>query len=138
MPGAHRPADFSRGDPNTLGGYAAVHHRPAAFEGPDGLAYSVEIEVDRTGDEAAPWGAFLMFLRWRRTGEPGVEGHLESGFLATAATAAAARAELERLPLSAVRETLDRMVRERAVAEAKPVRRWWDVMRAEGTDEEGS
>jgi hypothetical protein len=30
-----RQPDFSRGDPNTLGGYMAVHDRPAAFEGSD-------------------------------------------------------------------------------------------------------
>ena len=35
------PADHARGDANTIGGYAEVHGRPAAFEGSDGMAYSV-------------------------------------------------------------------------------------------------
>ncbi len=131
MPGAHRPPDHSQGDSNTLGGYAAVHARPAAFEGPDGLAYSVEIETDRTGDADRPWGAFLLFLRWRRTGEQGIDGHLETGFVAHGTTAAEAVDRAGRMPLSEARETLERLVRDRAAAEARPVRRWWDVMREE-------
>jgi hypothetical protein len=130
MPGAHRPADFSRGDPNTLGGYMAVHHRPAAFEGPDGHAYSVEIEADRTGDPQRPWGAFLMFLRWRRQGEQGVEGHLETPFLAWGASPDEARAAVGGLPLSEVRETLERLVRA-GMPPDRTSRRWWDAMRDE-------
>ena len=136
MPGAHRPPDFSQGDPNTLGGYMAVHHRPAAFEGPDGQSYSVEIETDRTGDAERPWGAFLLFLRWRRMGEQGIEGHLETGFLATAASAEDARAAVGRLTLSEVRATLERLVRERAPAD-RPARKWWEAMRDEGGEGEG-
>ena len=37
------PPDHSKGDESTLGGYMAVHARPAAFEGSDGMSYSVEI-----------------------------------------------------------------------------------------------
>ena len=136
MPGAHRPPDHSRGDANTLGGYAAVHARPAAFEGPDGLAYSVEIEVDRTGDASRPWGAFLLFVQWRRTGEPGVEGHLETGFVAHGASAAEARERAGRMSLGEAREALERLVRERAVTQARPLRRWWDVMRDERGEEQ--
>ena len=136
MPGAHRPPDFSRGDPNTLGGYMAVHHRPAAFAGPDGHSYSVEIETDRTGDAERPWGAFLLFLRWRRMGEQGIEGHLETGFLATAASAADARAAVGRLTLAEVRETLERLVREQAPVD-RPARKWWEAMRDEGREVEG-
>ena len=43
------PADHSKGDERTIGGYAAVHARPAAFEGRDGLSYSVEIMSDPVG-----------------------------------------------------------------------------------------
>ena len=43
-PHAHyRPPDHSKGDESTIGGYMAVHDRPAAFEGSDGFSYSVEI-----------------------------------------------------------------------------------------------
>src|SRR3954468_1667690 len=107
MPGRPPQPDHALGDANTLGGYMAVHARPAAFEGPDGLAYSVEIETDRTGDPPRPWGAFLLFLRWRRGGEQGIEGHLETPFLATAATAADARELVGAMPLAEVRATLE-------------------------------
>ena len=50
MSGLHLPPDHSRGDESTIGGYAAVHARPAAFEGVDGLSYSVELCTDRVGD----------------------------------------------------------------------------------------
>ena len=66
MPGQHLPADHGRGDANTIGGYAAVHGRPAAFEGTDGLSYSVEIVTSATGDPERPWGAYLLFVRWSR------------------------------------------------------------------------
>src|SRR3954466_11647359 len=68
MPGQHLPADHSRGDANTIGGYAAVHGRPAAFEGSDGLSYSVEIATAPTGDADRPWGAYLLFVQWSRIG----------------------------------------------------------------------
>jgi hypothetical protein len=42
----YRPPDHSKGDESTIGGYMAVHDRPAAFEGSDGFSYSVEIMVD--------------------------------------------------------------------------------------------
>ena len=71
MPGRHLPPDHSRGDERTLGGYAAVHARPPAFEGRDGMSYSVEVLTDATGEAARPYGAYLLFLRWRRIGAPG-------------------------------------------------------------------
>jgi hypothetical protein len=76
------PPDHAKGDEGTIGGYAAVHARPAALEGSDGFAYSVEILGDRLGaTHEQPFGAYLLFLRWRRVGEEGVEGHLETDFL---------------------------------------------------------
>ncbi|HEU4630061.1 MAG TPA: hypothetical protein VFS08_09940 [Gemmatimonadaceae bacterium] len=134
MPGRHLPPDHSQGDERTLGGYMAVHARPAAFEGPDGLSYSVEILADTTGDAARPWGAYLLFLRWRRIGERGVEGHLESDFLAYGASEAEARAAVGALSLWEVKALLDELVR--SVGGGPPARRWWEVMREEG-DEEG-
>ena len=38
MPGKHLPPDHDLGDANTIGGYMAVHARPAAFEGRDGMS----------------------------------------------------------------------------------------------------
>lgn len=127
MPGKHLPADHSLGDVNTLGGYVAVHARPAAFEGADGFSYSVEIMADRMGQPARPWGAYLLFVRWRRIGEPGVEGHLETEHLAFGDSEDAAMVAAGRLPLSEVRAKLDALVATRL--EERPQRRWWDVMR---------
>jgi hypothetical protein len=78
MPGQHLPADHGRGDANTIGGYAAVHGRPAAFVGTDGLSYSVEIVTSPTGDPERPWGAYLLFVRWSRIGASSPSGHLET------------------------------------------------------------
>ena len=128
--GAHHPPDHSLGDESTVGGYAAVHARPAAFEGTDGMSYSVELCADETGDAAAPWGGYLLFLRWRRMGEQGIEGHLESDFIVRGADEPAVLAALGRMPLRTVKATLDTLVRKRA--EGVPKRRWWDVMQDEG------
>ena len=128
MAGRFLPADHSKGDTNTIGGYAAVHGRPAAFEGRDGYSYSVELVADRTGDASRPYGAFFLFLRWRRMGEQGVEGHLESDFLAFGATESGALAALGAFTLQRVREVLDAAI---AAREDRPARRWWDVMREE-------
>ena len=129
MPGRHLPPDHSQGDERTLGGYMAVHARPAAFEGADGMSYSVEILTDATGDPARPYGAYLLFLRWRRIGASGVEGHLESDFLRFGDSEAAARAAVGALSLWEVKAVLDALVRRDYGRE--PQRRWWDVMREE-------
>jgi hypothetical protein len=129
MSGRFLPPDHSRGDANTIGGYAAVHARPAAFEGPDGMSYSVEIVVDETGIAGRPYGAYLLFLRWRRVGAQGVEGHLETDYLAFGPTEDAAREAVGRLSLSAVKQMLDELVRERSAD--RTTRRWWDAMKDE-------
>jgi hypothetical protein len=126
--GRHLPPDRDAGDEFTLGGYAAVHGRPAAFEGPDGLPYSVEIETDTTGDPAQPFGAFLLFLRWRRMGPPGIDAHIETGFLAFADSADAARRQLGAMSLHDAKEHLDRLVR---LAGDAGGRAWRNVMRDE-------
>ena len=130
MPGRHLPPDHSRGDERTLGGYAAVHARPPAFEGTDGMSYSVEVLTDATGDPGRPYGGYLLFLRWRRIGASGVEGHLESDFLRWGATEAEARAAVEAMSLHEVKGVLDDLVRRDYGGD--PTRRWWDVMREEG------
>jgi len=132
MPGRFLPPDPSKGDESTIGGYMAVHARPAAFQGSDGLSYSVAIETDKTDDESRPFGAYFLFVQWRRLGSQGVEGHLETPFLAWGATRAEAQATLGGMALGEVKAILDDLIRARA---PEPPRRWWDVMRAEGEDE---
>src|SRR5512142_2701555 len=122
MPGRHVPADHSRGDANTIGGYMAVHDRPAAFEGPDGISYSVEIVVERDSERArkresgsAPaWGAYFLFLKWRRIGSSGVEGHLETDFLAWGETEGEARAALGALSLNETRDILYALIKDKS------------------------
>jgi hypothetical protein len=128
MPGRHLPPDHAQGDANTIGGYMAVHARPAAFEGSDGMSYSVSIEADASGDASRPpFGAFFLFLRWRRVGQQGVEGHLETPFLEYGSTAEEARTALGRWRLAEVKQELDALIR----TQGQSTRRWWDVMRDE-------
>ncbi len=124
--GRFLPADHSKGDPNTIGGYMAVHDRPAAFEGSDGASYSVEIVTDVTDDKARPIGAYLLFVRWRE-GDPVASGHLETDFLGFADTEDEARRIVGAMLLNEVKETLDQLIKSRLEA-LKP---WWDAMREE-------
>ncbi|MCE9601378.1 MAG: hypothetical protein K8S21_04075 [Gemmatimonadetes bacterium] len=110
------PADHSKGDERTIGGYAAVHARPAAFEGRDGYSYSVEILADESDDAAGPFGAFFLFVQWKRFGEQAVEGHLESPFLAHGSDAAAAMAALGTMTVEEVQRHLDTLIAEREQA----------------------
>jgi hypothetical protein len=128
MPGRFLPPDPSQGDERTIGGYMAVHSRPAAFEGGDGLSYSVAIEAGRTGEPDRPYGAYLLFLRWRRLGAPGIEGHLESPFLTFGASPDDARKSLGAMALEDVKRILDELI---AATTPAPARKWWDVMRDE-------
>lgn len=125
------PPDHSKGDEQTLGGYMAVHARPAAFEGSDGASYSADIATDETGDAAAPVGAYLLFVRWGR-GEPQITGHLESDFLARARTEDDARAQLGAMPLSEAKRILDALIRAQGAPAGE--RKWWDVMREESDE----
>ena len=125
--GRFLPPDHSKGDEHTLGGYMAVHARPAAFEGADGASYSADIAVDETGDAAAPIGAYIIVLRWG-PGEPRV-GHLESDFLARGRTEDEARAAVGALSLTETKRLLDELIRaSRPTAAERP---WWEVMREE-------
>ena len=135
MPGQHLPADHSRGDANTIGGYAAAHGRPAAFEGSDGLSYSVEILGSPTGDPEKPWGAYLLFVEWARIGGASPTGHLETEFLAEADTESDARAVVGALSLGQVRAALHALIMERAGG--APGRRWWDAMNEDVGDAGG-
>jgi hypothetical protein len=121
------PPEPDKGDANTIGGYAAVHGRPAAFEGCDGLSYSVEIFTDSTGEKGKPFGAYFLFVRWNETADPVVTGHIETDFLEYGTTAHEARARLGKMPLADVKQLLDRSIRERRDQSVE--RKWWDVMR---------
>jgi hypothetical protein len=126
MPGQHLPADHSRGDANTIGGYATVHGRPAAFEGTDGLSYSVEILTGPTGQPDHRWGAYLLFVQWGRIGATSPSGHLETDFLAEADTEDDARAVVGAYSLSQVRGVLHALIASRAGG--APTKRWFDAM----------
>jgi hypothetical protein len=126
--GRFLPADHSKGDPNTIGGYMAVHDRPAAFEGMDGASYSVEIVADKSGDKSRPFAAYLLFVRWRET-DPVATGHLETEFLAYGHTEEEARKLVGALLLNEVKQRLDALIKARK-AELLP---WWDAMRQEGS-----
>ena len=130
------PADHSLGDANTIGGYMAVHARPAAFEGKDGASYSVEIVADETAESQRRFGAYLFFVKWRE-GDPVAAGHLETDYLAYGATEVEVLAEAGAMKLSEVRSRLDALIAERAETEsgsARPDVRWWDAMRDEGDE----
>jgi hypothetical protein len=126
--GRFLPADHSKGDPNTIGGYMAVHDRPAAFEGSDGASYSVEIVTDISDEKDRPFGAYLLFVRWRE-GDPVASGHLETDFLSFAGTEEEARNMVGAMLLNDVKSHLDGLITKRR-AELLP---WWDAMRQEGT-----
>ena len=122
-----RQPDFSKGDPNTLGGYAAVHERPAAFEGSDGFSYSVEILVHQEPDEREPWAGFLFFVKWARIGSSSPEGHLESDVLARGASEREVHERMGAMPLNEVKRVLDALIA--ASPGGSPRRKWWDAMR---------
>jgi hypothetical protein len=130
----HLPPDHSKGDEHTLGGYMAVHARPAAFEGADGMSYSVDIGTDETGDPSAPVCAYLLFVRWGR-GEPAVTGHLETEPLVTGASTDDVRARLGAMPLPEVKRTLDALIRARRDTPSGSTRPWWEAMRDESGTE---
>lgn len=99
------------------------------------MSYSVAIEVDSTGDVTAPYGAYLLFLRWRRIGQQGIEGHLESAILESGESADEARAALGAWKLNDVKALLDTLIAKSS--QGAGGRRWWDVMREDDAKSEG-
>ncbi|HEX5438394.1 MAG TPA: hypothetical protein VFW98_14665 [Gemmatimonadaceae bacterium] len=127
--GRFLPPDHSQGDESTVGGYRAVHARPAAFEGVDGLSYSVEVEADATGDAEHPIGGYLLFVQWAR-GMPTVTGHLETDFLAYGTSEHAVREQVGALPLAEAKRLLDECIRSRGAPPGSTQSRpWWEAMR---------
>ena len=90
----------------TLGGYVELHNRPPAFGGADEQPYTVDIDVEPTGDAERPYAAFLVFIRWAATGA-GIMEHTESGDVAFGETPEAARARALELTLYEVKSELD-------------------------------
>lgn len=103
----------------TLAGYRLEHERPPAFEGADGQAYTVEVDVE-PGD-GSPWVAFFVFPRWAATGA-GIMGHVESGDVASGSTAQAAREAAEAWTLFEIKGELDAAIarRDEAATGAEP------------------
>ena len=91
----------------TLGGYVAKHTRPPAFGGVDGQPYTVDLDVEATGEAGArAYAAFLVFIRWAETGA-GIMAHHESGDVAFGATETEARNRALELSLYEVKAELD-------------------------------
>ncbi len=128
--GQFLPADHSKGDANTLGGYIAVHNRPAAFEGSDGSSYSVEIVTDQGAGKGAAFSAYILFVQWRQ-GDPVASGHLETEYLGSGLSEADARRPIEQMKLSDVRLKLDDLIHS---ARGQAERPWYDVARDEGAE----
>lgn len=126
-----RPADHSKGDANTIGGYMAVHDRPAAFEGSDGFSYSVELMIDATGHGHESFGAYILFVKWARIGAQTPEGHLETEYLAHGSSEAEARTRIGALPLSEVKRLLDLLIERSYQGRGERPRPWYDAMRDE-------
>lgn len=98
--------DAAQAKDMTLGGYVELHNRPPAFGGRDEQPYTVDIDVEPTGDAERPYAAFLVFIRWAATGA-GIMEHTESGDVAFGETPDAARAGALELTLYEVKSELD-------------------------------
>ena len=127
--GQFLPADHSKGDANTVGGYAAVHARPPALEGSDAASYSVEIMTDETGDRNQPWAAYLLFVRYGH-GDPVASGHVETPYLRFAQTEQAARDLVGAMPLNDALAELNKAI----AGKSSELRPWWEVMKQEGSE----
>jgi hypothetical protein len=96
----------------TLGGYIELHNRVPAFEGHDEMPYTVDVDVEATGDPERPFAAFLMFIRWAATGA-GIMDHVESGDVAYGVDEESARQAAYELSLYEVRAELDAAIARR-------------------------
>ena len=130
-PGQHLPPEYEKGDETTVGGYAAVHSRPAALEGRDGMSYSLDVLGDSTDEAARPFGAYLIFVQWSRMGAQKAEGHLETDFLAWGNSTDEAERALGAMPLAEAQRALDALISAR---DGASTRRWFDVMREETSE----
>ena len=100
-------------DDSTLGGYPAVHGRAPAFQGKDGSAYTVAIETEESETVAGSWVAYLVFVRWA-DGGTAIMGHLETADVASGGNREEARQAAAALPLTAVKQLLDKTIEQKA------------------------
>jgi hypothetical protein len=121
--GQFLPADHSKGDANTVGGYTAVHARPPAFEGKDGASYSVEVMTDETGDSRQPWAAYLFFVRYQH-GDPIASGHVETPYLRFASSEDEAKSLVGAMTLNEAVEELNKAISDTSNSS----RPWWESM----------
>ena len=120
------PADHSKGDANTVGGYTAAHARPPAFEGKDGASYSVEIMTDTTGDRAKAYAGYLLFVQWG-IGDPVATGHIETDFLVYGSSEEEAREKMGAILLNDAVAALNAGIEKRDAA-GRP---WYEAMHDE-------
>ena len=97
----------------TLGGYLEKHSRPPAFEASDGHAYSVEVYVVEPDDRPERFAAALLFVRWSDDGAQPA-GHVETDFLHFGDKRSEVKAGLLALPLTEVKDHLERALAGRA------------------------
>ena len=95
----------------TFRGYVETHDRVPAFEGSDGLPYTVDIDAEEKA--GGDWVAFLVFVRWAETGA-GIMGHVTSGDVARGASQDAVREAALELTLYELKTELDRAIARRA------------------------
>ncbi len=98
-------------DDSTLGGYLQRHARPPAFEGSDGVPYSVDMYINDTPDAEGRYGAAILFVRWSDAGDAPV-GHLETDYLAHGNTMTEAQDQLQEISLQELKTHLDRLIGE--------------------------
>jgi hypothetical protein len=108
---------------STLGGYIRVHSRPPAFEGADGQPYTVSIEVEKSANLRAPWGAYLVFPKWAETGL-GVVGHVETPVLWEGKDEQEVIRLTGETTLARVKALLDEAIRAKRELEAEEPDRW--------------
>ena len=99
-------------DEATVAGYFAIHGRSPAFEGTDGLPYTVAIESEAAEGDDCAWVAYFVFLRWAEN-STAIMGHLESEDLARGPSEATARESLGRMTLLEAKAVLDRLIDKR-------------------------
>ncbi|MEO2157905.1 MAG: hypothetical protein ABGX31_01060 [bacterium] len=93
----------------TLGSYIKIHQRPPAFEGSDGLPYTVSTEIETVTDLLRPYVAYLVFPQWASTGL-GIIGHLQTRMLFRETTREQAELSISSLELSTVKTLLEEAI----------------------------
>jgi len=98
---------------NTLGGYLEKHSRPPAFQGSDGISYSVDTYITE-GDPDGKFCGALLFVRWSDDGTQPV-GHLETRDLIASDKRVDVTRHLHALTLFEIKSLLERVISESKV-----------------------